>query len=126
MPVTAEDGRLVLALVRGDDRLDEARLEASRRRRPAGDQEEIRRGFGADPGSIGPIGFDGEVVADETLREGQFVAGANRTGRHLRGVEAGVTTSPVSPTSASRVRATRARTAAGGSVSRSRSRSATS
>ena len=45
--------------------------------------------FGADPGSIGPIGFDGEVVADETLREGQFVAGANRTGRHLRGVEAG-------------------------------------
>jgi len=29
------------------------------------------------------------VIADETLREGQFVAGANRTGRHLRGVEAG-------------------------------------
>ena len=31
----------------------------------------------------------GEVVADETLREGQFVAGANRDGWHLRGVEAG-------------------------------------
>jgi prolyl-tRNA synthetase len=29
------------------------------------------------------------VVADEMLREGQFVAGANRTGWHLRGVEAG-------------------------------------
>jgi prolyl-tRNA synthetase len=29
------------------------------------------------------------VVADETLREGQFVAGANRDGFHLRGVEAG-------------------------------------
>jgi prolyl-tRNA synthetase len=29
------------------------------------------------------------VIADETLREGQFVAGANRDGRHLRGVEAG-------------------------------------
>jgi prolyl-tRNA synthetase len=28
-------------------------------------------------------------VADEALREGQFVAGANRTGWHLRGVEAG-------------------------------------
>ncbi len=31
----------------------------------------------------------GEVVADEALREGQFVAGANRDGWHLRGVEAG-------------------------------------
>jgi prolyl-tRNA synthetase len=29
------------------------------------------------------------VIADETLREGQFVAGANRDGWHLRGVEAG-------------------------------------
>jgi prolyl-tRNA synthetase len=29
------------------------------------------------------------VVADETLREGQFVAGANRDGFHLRGVETG-------------------------------------
>jgi prolyl-tRNA synthetase len=35
------------------------------------------------------VGFKGEIVADETLREGQFVAGANRTGWHLRGVEAG-------------------------------------
>ena len=30
-------------------------------------------------GSLGPVGFKGEIVADETLREGQFVAGANRT-----------------------------------------------
>jgi prolyl-tRNA synthetase len=30
-----------------------------------------------------------EIVADEALREGQFVAGANRDGWHLRGVEAG-------------------------------------
>jgi prolyl-tRNA synthetase len=56
--------------------------------RPA-TEAEIRQAFGADPGSLGPIGFDGEVVADEMLREGQFVAGANRTGWHLRGVEAG-------------------------------------
>jgi len=51
--------------------------------------DEIRSAFGADPGSLGPVGFAGEVVADEMLREGQFVAGANRTGWHLRGVEAG-------------------------------------
>ena len=29
------------------------------------------------------------MIADDTLRDGQFVAGANRTGWHLRGVEAG-------------------------------------
>jgi prolyl-tRNA synthetase len=56
--------------------------------RPATD-EEIQAAFGASGGSLGPVGFTGEIVADETLREGQFVAGANRDGRHLRGVEAG-------------------------------------
>jgi prolyl-tRNA synthetase len=89
MPMAA-DGRIVLGLVRGDDRLDQARLEAvlGTALRPA-TEDEIRSAFGADPGSIGPVGFDGEVIADETLRAGQFVAGANRTGWHLRGVEAG-------------------------------------
>ena len=77
-------------------------------------------------GSLGPVGFTGEVLADETLREGQFVSGANRTGWHLRGVEPGATTSRASWTSASRRRATRARTAAARSRSRRRSRSATS
>jgi prolyl-tRNA synthetase len=90
MPVVNGDGSLVLALVRGDDRLDEAKLAAmlGSSIRPATEQE-IQQAFNADPGSIGPVGFEGEVVADETLREGQFVAGANRTGWHLRGVEHG-------------------------------------
>jgi prolyl-tRNA synthetase len=35
------------------------------------------------------VGVDLEVIADEALREGQFVAGANEDGRHLRGVQAG-------------------------------------
>jgi prolyl-tRNA synthetase len=30
-----------------------------------------------------------DIVADEVLREGQYVAGANRDGWHLRGVQAG-------------------------------------
>ncbi len=90
MPVTKEDGTVVLALVRGDDRLEpnklaEALAAASR---PATD-DEIRAAFGASGGSLGPVGFAGEIVADETLREGQFVTGANRDGWHLRGVEAG-------------------------------------
>jgi prolyl-tRNA synthetase len=90
MPVVNGDGALVLALVRGDDRLDEAKLAAvlGSAVRPA-TEEEIRETFNADSGSIGPVGFSGEILADETLRDGQFVAGANRTGWHLRGVEHG-------------------------------------
>jgi prolyl-tRNA synthetase len=90
MPVVMDDGSLVLALVRGDDRLSETKLYDALRgsSRPA-TEEEIRTAFGAGGGSLGPIGFEGDVVADETLREGQFVAGANRDGWHLRGVEAG-------------------------------------
>jgi prolyl-tRNA synthetase len=90
MPVVSGDGSVVLALVRGDDRLDEAKLDAvlGAAVRPA-TEEEIRQTFNADPGSIGPVGFRGEILADDALREGQFVAGANRTGWHLRGVEHG-------------------------------------
>ena len=90
MPVVDQAGTLVLALVRGDDRLEEAKTAAALGRgfRPA-TEEEIREGFGADPGSIGPIGFPGPILADETLREGQFVVGANRTGWHVLGAEQG-------------------------------------
>jgi prolyl-tRNA synthetase len=90
MPVTTDDGRLVLALVRGDDRLSESKLLSALKvaSRPSTD-EEIHEAFGASGGSLGPVDFDGEVVADLTLREGQFVAGANRDGYHLRGVQAG-------------------------------------
>ncbi len=89
MPIVVDD-KVVLALVRGDHRLHELKTEkalgASFR---AAEPDEIRAAFGADPGSIGPVGVDVRVIADESLREGQFVGGANRTGRHLRGVEAG-------------------------------------
>jgi prolyl-tRNA synthetase len=90
MPIVTDDGTLVLALVRGDDRLSETKLydALAGASRPAS-EEEIRAAFGAGGGSLGPMGFDGPILADETLREGQFVAGANRDGWHLRGVEAG-------------------------------------
>jgi prolyl-tRNA synthetase len=90
MPMTKDDGTVVLALVRGDDRLEVAKLAAALGEavRPS-TEDEIRTAFGAEPGSLGPVGFRGPVILDETLREGQFVAGANRTGWHLRGVELG-------------------------------------
>jgi prolyl-tRNA synthetase len=90
MPVVKPDGSLVLGLVRGDDRLSEAKLVSVLERdyRPA-TADEIRAAFGAGGGSLGPVGVDLEIVADEALRDGQFVAGANRDGWHLLGVQAG-------------------------------------
>ena len=90
MPVTKDDGTVVLALLRGDDRLSDAKLLSvlGGDSRPSTD-DEIRAAFGASGGSLGPVGFEGEVLADETLREGQFIAGANRDGWHLKGVAAG-------------------------------------
>jgi prolyl-tRNA synthetase len=90
MPVVTADGRLVLGLVRGDDQLNEEKLMTVLESgfRPATD-DEIRAAFGAGGGSLGPVDVDLEIVADELLREGQFVAGANRDGWHLRGVQAG-------------------------------------
>ena len=91
MPVVTTDGKLVLGLVRGDDRLSEPKMVGALESdyRPATD-EEIRAAFGAGGGgSLGPVGVDVEIVADETLRNGHFVAGANRDGWHYLGVEAG-------------------------------------
>jgi prolyl-tRNA synthetase len=89
LPVVVGD-KLVLALVRGDDRLSPEKLETIFQGafRPATD-DEIRAAFGAGGGSLGPVGVDLEVIADEALRDGQYVAGANEDGWHLRGVQAG-------------------------------------
>jgi len=89
MPVVVGE-RIVLALVRGDDRLNEEKLTTTLGNafRPATDAE-IQEAFGASGGSLGPVGIGVEVIADNALKEGQFVAGANRDGWHLYGVEAG-------------------------------------
>jgi prolyl-tRNA synthetase len=90
MPVVKTDGTLVLGLVRGDDRLSESKMLGvlGSDFRPATD-EEIRAAFEAGGGSLGPVEVAVEVIADEALREGQYVTGANRDGWHLLGVEAG-------------------------------------
>jgi len=89
MPMTTDDG-VVLALIRGDDRIEQAKLDAAleTKSRPSTD-DEIREAFGASGGSLGPVGFKGQVIADFALQEGQFVAGANRDGFHLLGAQAG-------------------------------------
>jgi prolyl-tRNA synthetase len=87
--VVAPGRGLLLAVLRGDHRLHELKLQKAlgsefRPARP----DEIRKTFGAEAGFIGPVGANVEVLADESIRAGTWVAGANKNGYHLRGVEA--------------------------------------
>ncbi len=83
----------VLSLLRGDHQLSETKFSGevgATEIRPA-HPHEIREWFGADPGSLGPIGVKNmRVVADEALRgRRNMIAGANRDDYHLRNVTPG-------------------------------------
>lgn len=82
--VMVRDGEPLLILLRGDHQLSPAKLPGARQ----AEAEEIRNWFGADPGSLGPVGARGiKIIADEALRgRRNMIAGANRTDYHLRNV----------------------------------------
>jgi prolyl-tRNA synthetase len=91
--VMAADGMLVLAMLRGDHSLSETKLAGvlgASDLRPA-HPEEIRASFGADAGSLGPVGVKNmRVLADNALRgRRNMIAGANRNDYHLRNVTPG-------------------------------------
>ena len=80
----------VLALVRGDHAIHERKLARVVGGDPrAAHPEEIVQQLGAPAGSVGPVGARVTIIADEALREGTYVVGANREGFHLRGVVPG-------------------------------------
>jgi len=91
--VMVADGRTVLALVRGDHQLSETKFAASvgAAEVRAATYGEIVEAFGAEPGSLGPIGVTLRIVADGAL-EGRrnMIAGANKNDYHLRNVTPGV------------------------------------
>ncbi|HET8530305.1 MAG TPA: proline--tRNA ligase [Methylomirabilota bacterium] len=81
----------VLALVRGDHALHERKLARALKAegRPA-HPEEVKQHLGVAPGSVGPLGVRGaRIIADESLRQGRYVVGANREGFHVVGVTPG-------------------------------------
>ena len=107
MPVTRDDGTVVLALVRGDDRLEEAELAAALGAATrASTVDEIRAAFGADPGSLGPVGFSGEVIADDTLREASSSPGRTARGGICGASRRAATSRLALPTSGFRRRVT--------------------
>ncbi len=89
MPVIVEGRGMVLALVRGDHRLNEIKLRNAlgapvRQAVPAEIEAEL-----GPPGFIGPVGAGVAVVKDAAITGSGFFAGANRPDAHLIGVEPG-------------------------------------
>jgi len=91
--VMVADGKPVLALLRGDHQLSEtkfASVTGATEVRPA-HPHEIREWFGADAGSLGPIGITKmSIVSDRALEARKnMIAGANEDDYHLRNVTPG-------------------------------------
>jgi prolyl-tRNA synthetase len=88
-PVVVESGEMKLVIVRGDHRVNEVKLALAlgQPSRPAR-SEEVADKLGP-PGFIGPVGAEMEILLDQAVKPGGYVAGANRENFHLRGVEPG-------------------------------------
>ncbi|MBI5044101.1 MAG: proline--tRNA ligase [Nitrospirae bacterium] len=76
----------VMALMRGDEEVHEKKL-----RKLIGDfrpahKEEVKEFTGIEAGFIGPIKCKLRIIADESLKEGVYVTGANKEGYHIKGV----------------------------------------
>ncbi|HEX2468161.1 MAG TPA: proline--tRNA ligase [Solirubrobacterales bacterium] len=89
MPVVVGGRGLVLALVRGDHRLNEIKLTNALGAsfRPA-EPEEIEAALGP-VGYVGPVGAEVDVVKDAAIQGEGFFAGANKPDTHLIGVKPG-------------------------------------
>jgi len=88
------DGKPYLVLVRGDHQLSRPKLAAivgSKEAVPASPQD-VAKWFGANPGSLGPVGVTNmPVLADNALQgRRNMTCGANEDDYHLRHVTPGV------------------------------------
>lgn len=91
--VEGEEGVPVLLMLRGDHELNEVKasklagvFSPLRFASPAS----IRDAFGAEPGSLGPIGFKGKIYMDRAVGAmADFVIGANENDQHYTGANLG-------------------------------------
>ena len=85
----AAGGTPVLLMVRGDHELNLIKAgKISQLKQPVtfASPASIKAAFGADPGSLGPVGFKGLVIADRTVAAmADFVIGANENDQHYTG-----------------------------------------
>jgi prolyl-tRNA synthetase len=88
-PVILDSDAMKLVVVRGDHRVNEIKLRNALKAdfRPAR-REEVAERLGP-PGFIGPVGADLEILLDEAVAPGSYIAGSNKPDAHLRGVQPG-------------------------------------
>jgi len=87
-----DDGKALVALVRGDHQISEAKLKIALGAQwvALADADTVRRITGASVGFAGPVGLDASIVADHALHGIRgAVTGANKDDEHLVGVEHG-------------------------------------
>ena len=81
----------VLVLIRGDQDLQERKLQRIIGNFRTALKEEIEEVLGVEAGFIGPHGHSNiRIIADESLKEGVYVSGANKKDYHVRGLRPGV------------------------------------
>ena len=87
------EGELVLLLLRGDHEFNDIKAEklaGVKSPLAMAQPEHILAAFGANGGSLGPIGFKGKVYADFATEKGaDWVIGANEDGFHYTGFNFG-------------------------------------
>ena len=87
------EGELVLLLLRGDHEFNDIKAEklaGVKSPLAMAQPEHILAAFGANGGSLGPVGFKGRVYADFATEKGaDWVIGANKDGFHYTGFNFG-------------------------------------
>lgn len=83
------DDKPILILMLGNDEVNETKLEKvlGGAVRPA-HPDELKEISGADAGSIGPVGFNGKIIADNRLKDANnMFSGANKNDYHIGGID---------------------------------------
>jgi len=79
-----------LALVRGDQELHENKLKRIVGEFRPAQKDEVKNILGVGAGFIGPHNNELKKIADNSLKDGIYISGANKEGFHTKGIKAGV------------------------------------
>jgi prolyl-tRNA synthetase len=79
-----------LALVRGDQELHESKLRRIVGEFKPAQKDEVKNILGIGAGFIGPHNNELKKIADNSIKDGIYISGANKEGFHTKGIKAGV------------------------------------
>ncbi len=82
------DNQPVLVLMLGNDEVNESKLERIFGTVRPAHPDELKELTGADAGSIGPVGYQGRIIADLRLKDANnMYSGANKNDYHIGGID---------------------------------------